>query len=167
MRTYRKSLLLSVMAAGLIALSPMSMASAFIESGSFSSTAGTLVLKSPATLQGNMTCTLSLAGTVNSSGIAVITQVVGSGTAYCQALTPKGLPWSVSLNSASNASVTQVGLTLPPLIFGVPGADCGPSTISASWDNAAHVLSAQNQILANQCTVVSLSISFPTLNTKP
>lgn len=167
MGTYKRNFLLSAVALGAIAISSVSLAATFVESGSFSSSTSTLVLKSPATLQGNMTCTLNVSGAVNSSGVAVITSVAGLGSAYCQALKPKGLPWSVSLGSIANATVTAVGFTLPPLLFGVPGADCGATPIGASWDNASHVLSAQNQALANQCTVTSLNITFPSLTASP
>ncbi|WP_226477123.1 alkane oxidation protein activator PraB [Pseudomonas sp. MWU16-30323] len=131
---------------------------------------GTISVKSPSSLQLPITCNATFTGHVDGSGVASITNVVVSGSsALCGYPNITGLPWTLTASAVAapnNGNVTNVGYTITKT--GIIPSTCGPNTITVSYDNSSHILSAANQSLTGSCTVVSLSVTpSPTLTIVP
>lgn len=159
MQSLRKTALLGSMIVALGVVSSAVCAAGFSPPGPFSSTNASVVLKSPATFQGAMTCGLSLSGTIDANGVATINSVIPAANALCALFKPVDLPWSVNLSSTNQGVINNVGFTMRNL-WGADTTHCGPTNVVASWDNASHVLSGANQAMAGNCTLVSLNATL-------
>lgn len=119
---------------------------------------GTIVVKSPSSLQIPVTCNVTFTGSINGSGVASITgAVVGGSNSLCSLPQITGLPWILTANSLTTGTVTNVGYKITA--SGVIPSNCGPSTINVGYTNSTQVLTATNQPLANSCTVQSLNVT--------
>jgi len=125
----------------------------------FTTTGGSITVKSPSSFGAAVTCNIQFTGKVRADGSAAdITAATVSGSSQLCSL-PKmtNLPWVLS----PAGTVTNVGYTIaaiPPLI---PATNCGPSTIAVTLANVAGgaSLAASNQALTGGCTVVTLGVT--------
>lgn len=124
---------------------------------------GTIVVKSPSSFGGAVTCKAVFQGTVRADGKADITNVTispGSST-LCNLPNITGLPWLLTPVTTTTGTATNVGYTItgaPPLI---PATNCGPSQIAVTLASTASsiTLGATNQPLSGSCTVQSLNVT--------
>ncbi|MCU7646369.1 alkane oxidation protein activator PraB [Pseudomonas piscis] len=140
-------------------------AATIVPDGPFSSSSGQIVVKTPSTFGAPFTCNMTLSGTV-SGGIATISNIALSGKGFCVIPKLKNIPtpgWIWKANDLTNGTLSNVGVTLAMF----PVTDCGPNTIAVKWDPASKTLSSTNQSLSGNCTVTSLSATFPTLDVQP
>lgn len=132
----------------------------FISSGN-----ATITMKSPASWGAEVTCAIQLLGSGRPDGSALdITVVSLSGTsALCSQARMGNFPWVLTPTSATTAVLTGVDYRVTGSIL-FPATNCGPSSINVHMSNGAggFDVSASNQWLANNCTVVSLNFkAFP------
>lgn len=143
--------------------------------GAFTTSGGTIVVKSPSSFGAAVSCGITFSGTVT-AGIATITGASLTGGGLCALPTLKNIPspgWVLTATSLSGGTVTNVGYTISNALF--PRTDCGPDTINVTFNNSTHVLTAANQPLTghttgsgNQnCTVQTLNVTAPTLTIIP
>lgn len=116
---------------------------------------GTISVKSPSSYQAPVNCGATFTGNVDASGVAKITGVAITGGGLCDLPKITGLPWTLTANGVAVGSVSNVGYTIAGSIL-YPVSNCGASTITANYSGG--VLTASNQSLAGNCTVVSLSV---------
>lgn len=116
---------------------------------------GTISVKSPSSYQAAVNCGATFTGNVDADGVAKITGVAITGGGLCSLPKITGLPWTLTATGATGGSVTNVGYTIAGSIL-YPVSNCGASTITASYSGG--VLTATNQPLAGNCTLVSLSV---------
>jgi hypothetical protein len=114
---------------------------------------GTITVTSPASFGVPVNCTIVFTGSVNADGsAATITDAKVSGTnRLCGVPQIKNLPWTLTPTSATTGTVSNVA-------FSVLTSNCGPATLSGSFDNMTNTLSASNQSLSGGCTINSLSV---------
>lgn len=154
-----------------VCMGAASMANAFSISpvnSSFAAT-GTLTVKSPSSFQQNVTCNVTFNGSVDSAGVAnIATVTVGGSNSLCSLPQITGTPWALKATSLSGTTgtgtVSGVGYTIagaPPII---PASNCGPSTVTVSYNNTTKVLtlSPAPQPLGSSCTLVALSATVST-----
>ncbi|MGY1881379.1 alkane oxidation protein activator PraB [Pseudomonas reactans] len=116
---------------------------------------GTISVKSPSSYQAAVNCGATFTGNVDAAGVAKITDVAITGGGLCSLPKITGLPWTLTATGATAGSVANVGYTIAGSIL-YPVSNCGASTITANYSGG--VLTATNQSLAGNCTVVSLSV---------
>ena len=142
--------------------------------GAFSTSSGTIVVKSPSSFGAAVTCDITFKGNVT-SGVATINDAKLTGGGLCDLPVLKNIPtpgWVLTATSLSGGTVTNVGYTITkPLI---PLTDCGPDTINVTWNNSTHALTANNQTLTGHtsgtspnCVVQSLTVTAPSLTIVP
>ncbi|MBT2372276.1 alkane oxidation protein activator PraB [Pseudomonas fluorescens] len=137
----------------------MATAASVSPEGPFSTNAGTIVVKSPSSFGAAVTCGITFTGNV-SGGVASINGASLTGGGLCSLPTLTNIPWVLTAASATTGTVTNVGYK----IASVPATNCGPTTINVAWTPGTKTLSAANQSLSGNCTVVSLSVVAPTLS---
>ena len=126
---------------------------------------GTISVKSPSSYQATVNCTANFTGNVDATGVAKITGVTVSGSGLCALPKITGLPWTLTATGPAAGSVANVGYTIASSVL-YPASNCGPSTITVGYSGG--VLTAANQGLSNNCTVVSLSVTpSPTFTIVP
>ncbi|MDQ0653986.1 alkane oxidation protein activator PraB [Pseudomonas cedrina] len=116
---------------------------------------GTISVKSPSSYQAAVNCGATFTGNVDAAGVAKITGVAITGGGLCSLPKITGLPWTLTATGTTQGSVSNVGYTIAGSIL-YPASKCGASTITSSYSGG--VLTASNQSLAGNCTVVSLSV---------
>ncbi|TFY90513.1 protein activator of alkane oxidation PraB [Pseudomonas kairouanensis] len=155
-----------------VCMGAASMASAVSISpnGSFTTTGGSITVLSPSSFGAAVTCGINFSGTI-AGGVATITSASLTGGGLCALPTLKNIPspgWVLSATSLTTGSVTNVGYTIArSLLF--PATDCGPDTLTGTYDNATNKLTITNQPLTghttgsgNQnCTIQSLTVTVP------
>ncbi|MGH8452205.1 alkane oxidation protein activator PraB [Pseudomonas sp.] len=140
----------------------MASAASVSPDGPFSTNAGTIVVKSPSSFGAAVTCGITFTGNV-SGGVASINGASLTGGGLCALPTLTNLPWVLTAASGTTGTVTNVGYK----ISSIPATNCGPTTIAVAWDPSSKTLSAANQSLSGNCTVVSLSVAAPSLTVNP
>lgn len=105
---------------------------------------GTISVKSPSSYQAAVNCGATFTGNVDAAGVAKITAVAITGGGLCSLPKITGLPWTLTATGATAGSILY------------PVSNCGASTITGNYSGG--VLTATNQPLAGNCTVVSLSV---------
>ncbi|MCS3417580.1 protein activator of alkane oxidation PraB [Pseudomonas yamanorum] len=140
----------------------MASAASISPDGPFSTSAGTIVVKSPSSFGAAVTCGITFTGNV-SGGVASINGASLTGGGLCGLPTLTNLPWVLTAATGTTGSVTNVGYK----ITSIPATNCGPTTIAVTWTPGSKTLSAANQALTGNCTVVSLSVVAPTLTVNP
>ncbi|MPQ87097.1 protein activator of alkane oxidation PraB [Pseudomonas sp. MAFF 730085] len=140
----------------------MASAASVAPEGPFSTSPGTLVVKSPSSFGAAVTCGITFTGTV-SGGVASISGAALTGGGLCALPTLTNLPWVLTAATGTTGTVTNVGYK----ITSVPATNCGPTTIAVAWAPGTKTLSAANQSLSGNCSVVSLSVVAPTLTVNP
>ena len=119
---------------------------------------GTIVVKSPSSVQVPVTCNVTFTGNVDSAGEGKITGVtVGGSNSLCALPQIQGTPWTLKANSLTTGTVDNVGYKITKA--GLIPSNCGLSTIAVNYNNATQVLTASNQPLAGSCTVQSLNVT--------
>jgi hypothetical protein len=88
MQSLKKTVLSGSIFLALGVASSVTCAAGFSPPGPFSSTNASVVIKSPATFQGAMTCGLSLSGSIDANGVATINSVVPAANALCSLFKP-------------------------------------------------------------------------------
>ncbi|WP_430443949.1 MAG: alkane oxidation protein activator PraB [Pseudomonas piscis] len=128
-----------------------------ILSGNFTTPGGSITVRSPSSFGAPVTCNINFSGSIN-NGIASITGATVSGSnPLCSLPKITGLPWTLTANSTTAGTVTNVGYS----ISSFPSTNCGPTTIAVAWSNTTNSLSLSTpQSLAGGCTV-------DVLNAKP
>ncbi|QLG93789.1 protein activator of alkane oxidation PraB [Pseudomonas yamanorum] len=137
----------------------MATAASVSPEGPFSTNAGTIVVKSPSSFGAAVTCGITFTGNV-SGGVASINGASLTGGGLCSLPTLTNIPWVLTAASPTTGTVTNVGYK----ITSIPATNCGPTTIAVAWTAGTKTLSAANQSLSGNCTVVSLSVVAPTLS---
>ncbi|MFC3942843.1 protein activator of alkane oxidation PraB [Pseudomonas gingeri NCPPB 3146 = LMG 5327] len=117
----------------------MATASTINPDGPFSTTAGSITVRSPSSFGGAITCGITFTGTVT-GGVASITGASLTGGGLCGVPVLTGLPWTLTATSGTTASVTNVGYNIAKT-FLYPATQCGPSPLSLNWNATSHVLS--------------------------
>jgi len=114
--------LLSMTAIALTALAAANTASAFSFSPTSTHFAATGTLK--LTADGvTVSCKTSLTGATTATGGASISGAKFSGSSFiCADITPTGLPWAMTANSATKATIDGIGVS-------GGGSSCGPSNV--------------------------------------
>ncbi|KAB0570352.1 protein activator of alkane oxidation PraB [Pseudomonas palleroniana] len=140
----------------------MASAASVSPDGPFSTSAGTIVVKSPSSFGAAVTCGITFTGNV-SGGVASINGATLTGGGLCALPTLTNLPWVLTAATGTTGTVTNVGYK----ISSIPATNCGPTTIAVAWNPSSKTLSAANQALSGNCTVVSLSVAAPTLTVNP
>lgn len=122
---------------------------------------GTIIVQTPA-LSGNVSCNVSFTGKVSADGKSanINTVTTSGGFLLCSQPSFTGLPWILNPSSGTSAVITNVGFTIPKVIFVSKGATCGASTVtvSATQEGNAIRLKANNSNLAGNCKIVSLDV---------
>ncbi|WP_428553871.1 alkane oxidation protein activator PraB [Pseudomonas edaphica] len=149
----------TLLLAGWIGIATVAQAAEFAPAGLFSSGFGTLTIRAPSTFGASLTCGVAMSGNVSAFTGVHISTVSITGGGYCSLLKPK-LSWRMSAYSMTSAWVDDVGFS----VTGIPGSNCGPTEIYASWNNATHQLTVFNQALSGNCTLERLDIVLPTLS---
>ena len=133
--------------------------------GPFTTSAGQIVVKSPSSFQAAVTCGITFTGNV-SAGIATISGATLTGGGLCALPVLKNIPspgWVLTAGTTTTGTVTNVGYT----ISSFPSTNCGPNSIAVTWNESSKTLSASNQSLSGNCTIVSLSATAPKLSVTP
>lgn len=130
--------------------------------GAFSTSPGTIKVKSPSSFGAEVTCGITFTGTV-SGGVASINGATLTGGGLCALPKLTNLPWVLYAGSATTGTVTNVGYD----ITSIPSTHCGPTPITVAWNPSTKTLSATNQALSGNCTVTSLSVDAPSLTVNP
>ncbi|MGB3124779.1 MAG: alkane oxidation protein activator PraB [Pseudomonas sp.] len=146
----------------------MASAASISPEGPFTTTAGSIVVQSPSSFGGSVTCGITFSGVV-SGGVATINNAALTGGGLCGLPTLKSIPspgWKLTALSGTTGQVENVGYTIKKTIV-IPATDCGPSTISVTWNAAAHTLTASNQALSGGCNIVSLTTTAAGLTVNP
>ncbi|WP_339415903.1 MULTISPECIES: alkane oxidation protein activator PraB [unclassified Pseudomonas] len=146
----------------------MANAASISPEGPFTTTAGSIVVQSPSSFGGSVTCGITFSGTV-SGGVATITNAALTGGGLCALPTLKSIPspgWVLTASSATEGKVANVGYTIKKT-FIIPGTDCGPSSINVTWNASSHTLTAANQPLSGGCNIVSLTTTASGLTVNP
>ncbi|MCU7646368.1 alkane oxidation protein activator PraB [Pseudomonas piscis] len=139
----------------------MANAATIVPNGAFTTSAGTIVVKSPSSFGAPVTCGITFSGNV-SGGVATITGASLTGGGLCGLPKLKNIPspgWVLTANDLTNGTVTNVGFTVA-----FPASNCGASTIAVKWDPATKTISANNQALSGNCSVDSLAVQAPGLS---
>jgi len=136
----------------------MASAATITPDGPFSTSAGTIVVKSPSSFGAAVTCGITFTGNV-SGGVATINGATLTGGGLCGLPTLTNIPWVLTATSPTVGTVTNVGYK----ISSIPATNCGPTTIAVAWNAGSKKLTAANQSLSGNCTVVSLDVTAPTL----
>ncbi|WP_082340984.1 alkane oxidation protein activator PraB [Pseudomonas sp. MIACH] len=132
--------------------------------------AGTIVVKSPSSLQVPVTCSVTFTGNVTAAGEGSITGVtVGGSNSLCGLPQIQGTPWTLKATGLTgvNATGTVDNVGYKITATGVIPSNCGLSTIVVGYNNTTKVLTATNQPLAGSCTVQSLSVTVVSGGTTP
>ncbi|WP_248750013.1 alkane oxidation protein activator PraB [Pseudomonas sp. MWU15-20650] len=137
----------------------MATAATITPDGPFSTSAGSIVVKSPSSFGAAVTCGITFTGNV-SGGVASINGATLTGGGLCSLPTLTNLPWVLTATAPTAGNVTNVGYK----IASIPATNCGPTPIVVAWDAASKKLTATNQSLSGNCTVVSLDVTAPTLS---
>ncbi|TSD77346.1 protein activator of alkane oxidation PraB [Pseudomonas sp. KBS0710] len=140
----------------------MASAASITPDGPFSTNPGTIVVKSPSSFGAAVTCGITFTGNV-SGGVASINGATLTGGGLCSLPTLTNLPWVLTAATGTTGTVTNVGYK----ITSIPATNCGPTPIAVAWTPGTKTLSAANQSLSGNCTVVSLSVVAPTLSVNP
>ncbi|AZF37270.1 protein activator of alkane oxidation PraB [Pseudomonas sp. R4-39-08] len=140
----------------------MASAASVSPDGPFSTNAGTIVVKSPSSFGAAVTCGITFTGNV-SGGVASINGATLTGGGLCSLPTLTNLPWVLTASTGTTGTVTNVGYK----ITSIPATNCGPTPIAVNWAAGTKTLSAANQSLSGNCTVVSLNVVAPTLTVNP
>ena len=140
----------------------MASAASITPDGPFTTNPGTIVVKSPSSFGAAVTCGITFTGNV-SGGVASINGASLTGGGLCALPTLTNLPWVLTAATSTTGTVTNVGYKITSL----PSTNCGPTPIAVAWTAASKTLSASNQSLSGNCTVVSLSVVAPTLTVNP
>ncbi|AZF15964.1 alkane oxidation protein activator PraB [Pseudomonas sp. R3-18-08] len=140
----------------------MASAASVSPDGPFSTNAGTIVVKSPSSFGAAVTCGITFTGNV-SGGVASINGATLTGGGLCSLPTLTNLPWVLTASTGTTGTVTNVGYK----ITSIPATNCGPTPIAVTWAAGTKTLSAANQSLSGNCTVVSLNVVAPTLTVNP
>ncbi|AZF10725.1 protein activator of alkane oxidation PraB [Pseudomonas sp. R2-37-08W] len=140
----------------------MASAASVSPDGPFSTNAGTIVVKSPSSFGAAVTCGITFTGNV-SGGVASINGATLTGGGLCALPTLTNLPWVLTAATGTTGTVTNVGYK----INSIPATNCGPTPIAVTWAAGTKTLSAANQSLSGNCTVVSLNVVAPTLTVNP
>lgn len=140
----------------------MASAASVSPDGPFSTNAGTIVVKSPSSFGAAVTCGITFTGNV-SGGVASINGASLTCGGLCALPTLTNLPWVLTAATGTTGTVTNVGYK----ISSIPATNCGPTTIAVAWTPGTKTLSATNQSLTGNCTVVSLNVVAPTLTVNP
>lgn len=140
----------------------MASAASITPDGPFSTNPGTIVVKSPSSFGAAVTCGITFTGNV-SGGVASINGATLTGGGLCSLPTLTNLPWALTAATGTTGTVTNVGYK----ITSIPATNCGPTPIAVAWTPGTKTLSAANQSLSGNCTVVSLSVVAPTLSVNP
>lgn len=125
---------------------------------------GSLTVKSPSSFQQPITCTVKFGGSVTGGIASIATVTVSGSNALCGLPRITGTPWTLTATSLSGTTgggnVTNVGYSIPGTLL-YPASNCGPSTVTVSYNNTTGVLTANpgNQSLGTGCTLVSLSVT--------
>lgn len=146
----------------------MANAASISPEGPFTTTGGTIVVQSPSSFGGSVTCGITFSGNV-SGGVATINNAALTGGGLCGLPTLKNIPspgWVLTASSGTTGKVANVGYTIKKTIV-IPATDCGPSSIDVTWDPAAHTLTAANQALSGGCNIVSLTTTAAGLTVNP
>ena len=147
-----------------VCMGAASMANAYsfnpkVTGGTPFSGTGTLVAKSPTSNNLNVTCSLSVTGSIDAAGNASILTAATTGGGLCALPTITGLPWPVVPTGLSTVRVDNVGYNLPA-VFPFPKSTCGLTSINGSFTPGASAsLGFTNQALAGSCTITSLTIT--------
>nr|WP_314563524.1 alkane oxidation protein activator PraB [uncultured Pseudomonas sp.] len=149
----------------------MASAATITPEGSFTTSAGTIVVTSPSSFGAPVTCGITFGGTVK-DGKATITAASLTGGGLCNLPTLKNIPapgWGLSITSFNAASglgagvVNNVGWTVA-----FPASNCGAGSINVNWNQATHTLTTpSSQSLSGSCAVQSLSVTAPSLTVVP
>ncbi|MDY7532797.1 alkane oxidation protein activator PraB [Pseudomonas sp. Bout1] len=150
-----------------VATASMASAAGFSPAGAaFTTSAGaTLTVKSPSMFGAAITCNIQLSGVVRGDGSAadILTASVSGSNALCRLPSLTHLPWVLTppASGSGNGVLANVGYAIPA--SSLPGTQCGPTAIVASQANGAggFDVTAANQVLSGNCTVVSLSAHIP------
>ena len=115
---------------------------------------GTITVTTPASFNVPVTCNIVFSGSVNADGsAATITDAKVSGSNFlCTVPKIQNLPWTLTPTSATTGTVSNVA-------FSVLSSNCGPATLSGSFDNMTNTLSSSNQSLSGNCTINNLSVN--------
>lgn len=146
----------------------MATAASISPEGPFTTTAGSIVVQSPSSFGGSVTCGITFSGNV-SGGVATINNAALTGGGLCALPALKSIPspgWKLTALSGAAGQVENVGYTIRKTIV-LPGTDCGASTISVAWNPATHTLTAANQALSGGCNIVSLTTTAAGLTVNP
>lgn len=149
----------------------MASAASISPEGPFTTTGGSIVVQSPSSFGGSVTCGITFSGTV-SAGVATITNAALTGGGLCALPTLKSIPapgWVLTAlpdTDGKKGKVANVGYTIKKTII-IPATDCGISTINVDWNPTTHTLTANNQALSGGCNIVSLTTTATGLTVNP
>ncbi|MGF6094645.1 alkane oxidation protein activator PraB [Pseudomonas sp. 18175] len=123
---------------------------------------GTVVVKSPSSVQLPVSCNVTLSGYVDSMGLGRFTLATMSGSsALCntpQATLNYPMKWTPTslVGSFSMGNLENMGYHVS-LVTGA-SSHCGPSTVAVFYDNVMRQLTSSNQPLSGSCTLSSLNV---------
>lgn len=107
-----------------------------------------------------LNCTSTFRGTTSADGrTASITSASLAGFG-CGLVSATNLPWTVTAQSTTAITVSGVAVN-------VPFATCGPSNLSAAYNNATGQMTFANAPLAPNCSVTGTLTTSPTLTIVP
>ena len=103
-------------------------------------------------------CTLTLNGTVTSTGIINITSTQFTGGALCGLITgsaSSAAPWTGQVDSTTQVSINNVKLNVTLL------GTCGPSKVTAAWNDQNSSTAFNNTVLTPDCSVNGTVMTSP------
>ncbi|MBQ1543188.1 hypothetical protein [Caulobacter sp. CCUG 60055] len=105
----------------------------------------------------SISCTMTVNGKINVDGSsASITSAIFSGgmLGICPTIMAASLPWTMTAPDTTHVFISGFAINTPI-------GDCGPGTLSVSWQNGSpSIASFTNQLLAPDCNI-GAKLTFP------
>ncbi|MDK1395862.1 hypothetical protein QF008_003521 [Pseudomonas protegens] len=157
MKSLNSLMIASALVIGLCSTTLVAAAPHFSPQGPFYGNNGTLSIKLPSSFQAQVTCGISLSGSINTQDEAKIYSVFISGGGICKSLQAKNLPWILKPETVFSLKLEGVSFVVSNF---VPASNCGANDIFVTWNGPFQKLSAFNQALTGNCTLAALDITL-------
>lgn len=146
----------------------MANAATIAPAGAAFSTAGSITVTSPASLNLPVTCNIVFTGTVaaDGSGASITGATVSGSNSLCAVPVLQGLPWSLAVTGGGPTAFTG---TVSGVKFKVL-SDCtaSPVTIAVGFNNSTNTLSVPSAQTVGSCKITALTaVPTPAFTVSP
>ncbi len=135
----------------------MANAATIAPAGAGFSTAGSITVTSPASLNLPVTCNITFTGTVagNGASAAITGASVSGSNSLCSVPVLQGLPWTLSVASGGPDAFTG---TVSGVNFKIlNNCSSSPVTINVNWSNSTNTLSIPSAQTVGSCKITALT----------